>query len=92
MNTKTLLIGVASGLIAGAVIGILFAPHKGRVTRRKIRNQSEDYTEVVKDKVNEFVESISGKFEHITKDISDYTDSIKEKFGDLRKAKKATMN
>jgi len=92
MKTKNLLIGIASGLIAGAVLGILFAPHKGRVTRRKIRNQSEDYTEAVKEKLNDFVEAISGKIEHVSKDISEYTDSIKEKIGDLRKAKKATMN
>ena len=92
MNTKSLLIGVASGLVAGAVIGILFAPHKGRITRRKIKNQSEDYAETVKDKFNEFIEGVSGKFETITKDISGYTDSIKEKIGDIKKAKKATMN
>jgi len=92
MKTKNLLIGIASGLITGAVLGILFAPHKGRVTRRKIRNQSEDYTEAVKEKLNDFVEAISGKIEHVSKDISEYTDSIKEKIGDLRKAKKATMN
>ena len=92
MNTKKLLIGVASGLVAGAVIGILFAPHKGRVTRRKIKNQSEDYAEAVKDKFNEIIEGISGKFETISKDISEYTDSIKEKIGDHKKAKKATMN
>jgi len=92
MNTKNLLIGVASGLVAGAVIGILFAPHKGRVTRRKIKNQSEDYAEAVKDKFNEIVEGISGKFETISKDISEYTDSIKEKIGNHKKAKKAAMN
>jgi len=92
MSTKNLLIGVASGLVAGAVIGILFAPHKGKVTRRKIRNQSEDYAEAVKDKFNEFIDGVSGKFETISKDISEYTDTIKGKIGDIRKAKKATMN
>lgn len=92
MSTKNLLIGVASGFVAGAVIGILFAPHKGSVTRRKIRNQSEDYAEEVKDKFNEFIEVISDKYETISKDISEYTDTIKGKIADLRKAKKATMN
>jgi len=92
MSTKKLLIGVASGLVAGAVLGILFAPHKGRITRRKIKNQSEDYAEAVKDKFNEFIEGVSGKFETISKDISEYSDTIKGKIGDIRKAKKATMN
>ena len=92
MNTKKLLIGVVSGFITGVVIGMLFAPYKGNVLRRKIKNQSEDYSDVVKDKFNEFVDAISGKFKTITKDISDYTDSVKDKIGDLRKAKKATMN
>ena len=92
MNTKNLLIGVASGLVTGVVIGILFAPHKGKVTRRKIRNQTEDYSDAVKEKINDFVETISNKFETISKDISEYTDSIKGKIGDLKKARKATMN
>ena len=39
MNTKNLLIGICSGLVVGAAIGILFAPYKGKVTRRKIKNQ-----------------------------------------------------
>lgn len=92
MNTKKILIGVVSGLITGVVIGMLFAPYKGNVLRRKIKNQSEDYSDVVKDKFNEFVDAILGKFETITKDISEYTNSVKDKIGDLRKAKKATMN
>jgi gas vesicle protein len=92
MNTKNLLIGIASGFVTGVVIGILFAPHKGKVTRRKIRNQTEDYSDTVKEKINDFVGTISGKFETISKDISEYTDSIKGKIGDLKKARKATMN
>jgi len=92
MKTKDLLIGLGTGLIAGAVIGILFAPHKGKVTRRKIKNQTEDYTDAVREKFSDFVETITGKFESLSKEISDYTDSIKSKIGDLRKTKKVTMN
>jgi gas vesicle protein len=92
MNTKNLLIGIGTGLVAGAVIGILFAPHRGKVTRRKIKNQTEDYTDAVKEKFSDIVETITEKFETVSKEISDYTDSIKSKIGDLKKAKKATMN
>ena len=92
MNTKNLLIGIGTGLVAGAVIGILFAPHKGKITRRKIKNQTEDYTEAVKDTFSDIVETITEKFETVSKEITDYTDSIKNKISDFKKAKKATMN
>ncbi len=92
MKTKTMLIGIVSGLATGALLGILFAPYKGRVTRRKIINQSEDITDAIKDKANEFVDVIGKKFDVVIKDISQYTDSIKDKIGDIRKHKKATMN
>ena len=92
MKTKTMLIGVVSGLVTGAVLGILFAPYKGRVTRRKIINQSEDITDAIKDKANEFVDVIGKKFDTVIRDISGYTDTIKGKLGDVRKHRKATMN
>ena len=92
MKTKTMIIGVVSGLVTGAVLGILFAPYRGRVTRRKIMNQTEDLTDTVKDKITDFADVISNKFDTIIKDISEYTDSIKEKVVDIKKSKKATMN
>jgi gas vesicle protein len=88
MKTKTMLIGIVSGFAAGAILGILFAPYKGRVTRRKIINQGEDITDAIKDKANEFVDVIGKKFDVVVKDI--YT--IKDKIVDIRKHKKATMN
>ncbi|MDP4292048.1 MAG: YtxH domain-containing protein [Bacteroidota bacterium] len=92
MKTKTMLIGIFSGLITGAVIGILFAPNKGKVTRRKLIKQSDEYTDAIKEKINDLVEVMNGKFENVKKDISEYTESIKGKINDMRKAKKATMN
>ena len=74
MNTTKMFIGILSGLITGAVIGVLFAPHKGSNTRKRIMRQSDNYSDVVKEKVNEYAEVINDKFEKAKKDISDYTD------------------
>jgi len=65
MNTvDKLMIGVA----AGAILGILYAPDKGSVTRRKLSRMGND---------------LRDKFNDISETISDKIDSFKEDTGDL---------
>ncbi len=60
-----------AGVAAGAVLGILFAPDKGSVTRKKISKKGEDYAAAVKEKFNEFLDDISEKFEEVKEEVSD---------------------
>lgn len=63
MSTGKVLLGVLAGVAAGALIGILFAPAKGSETRRKISKKGDDFAETMKEKFNEFITSVSEKFE-----------------------------
>lgn len=63
MKTGKVILGVLVSFAAGATMGILFAPEKGARTRRKIMNKSEDYSEALKDRFEELVETISDKYE-----------------------------
>jgi len=77
MDTGKILLGVLAGLAAGAVLGILFAPDKGTVTRRKIASKSEDIKDGLKDKFNEFVDDVSEKYEKVKDEVSDFTEHFK---------------
>jgi gas vesicle protein len=71
MSSGKLLLGVLAGVAAGALLGILFAPEKGAVTRKKIAKHSEDYADSLKDKFNEFVDNLFKKFETVTDEAED---------------------
>jgi gas vesicle protein len=65
MSSGKVLLGVLTGLTAGALIGILFAPKKGSVTRKKIAGKGSDYADAVKEKFNEFLDGITKKYEDV---------------------------
>lgn len=63
MSSGKVLLGVLAGVAIGATLGILFAPDKGSVTRKKISDKSDDYADELNKKFNEFIESIKKQFE-----------------------------
>lgn len=79
MKSGKILLGILASVAAGALLGILLAPEKGTVTRKKISKKSEDYAEALKDKFNEFLDSITEKFEQVKEEVSDLTEKAKAK-------------
>ncbi|MES2330688.1 MAG: YtxH domain-containing protein [Bacteroidota bacterium] len=52
-DTKKILIAAAAGVAVGAIVGVLFAPGKGRETRKKIIDEGENLAETLKEKFAE---------------------------------------
>lgn len=90
MNTGKVLLGVLAGVAAGALVGILFAPAKGSRTRRRILRQGENYVDGLKEKFNEYADSISAKLEKASADVSKFAKKSKEKLEETEMDMKAS--
>ncbi len=74
MKSENVLLSVLAGAAAGALTGVLFAPHKGTVTRKKIARQSGALTDEVKEKINELLDDLLERFEKTKESVSEYAD------------------
>lgn len=74
-----MLLGLLTGFAVGAALGILFAPDKGSLTRNKIAQKGTDYTGAAGEKLNEFVEDVTNKFEAVKEEAARVVGNRKEK-------------
>lgn len=63
MNTGKVALGILAGVAVGAAIGVLFAPDKGSVTRKRIISKGDDAIDDVKSKLKDFFDEITEKFD-----------------------------
>jgi len=90
MSTGKVLLGVLAGAATGALLGVLFAPHKGSVTRKKISRTTENYADGLKEKFGEMVDSVTEKFEKVKEDVTEFAEQKMHKNGDAKKEVKTT--
>jgi gas vesicle protein len=68
-NNSKLLIALGAGLVVGGILGVLFAPNKGKDTRHKIADQGKKLVDKVKTKFNkekeELMTRVNGKVEEV---------------------------
>jgi gas vesicle protein len=69
MSSGKVLLGLLAGVAAGALLGVLFAPDKGWVTRKRIIKKSDDFVDGLTEKFNEFVDNISEKLENAEESV-----------------------
>lgn len=78
MDTGKVVLGALAGLATGAILGILFAPEKGTETRKKIATKGKDSLEDLKNKYNDFIDSLSSKLDDVKSEGKKYISEGKE--------------
>ena len=84
MSTGKVVLGTVAGVAVGAVLGVLFAPEKGSVTRQQIADKGNEYADELKSKYREFADSIAEKFESTKEDLNELADNAKAKYIDVK--------
>ena len=92
MSTGKVLLGVLAGVATGAVLGILFAPEKGTETRKKISKKGEDYADGLKDKFNEFIETVSENFNSVKGQAENLADAGKSRLQEANRDVKGVVS
>lgn len=65
MTTAKAVLGVLAGMAAGAALGVLFAPEKGTVTRRRIVRKGEDLADYIEEITEAMEDRIEQKFDEL---------------------------
>jgi len=88
MNTGKVALGVLAGLATGAILGILFAPEKGSVTRKKIADKGKDSIDGLKTKYNTVIDNLSSRLEAVKQNGQSHVDEAYEYADNLKNSTK----
>jgi gas vesicle protein len=77
MSSGKVFLALLAGVAAGALLGVLFAPDKGSVTRKKISRKGEEYADNLTEKFNEFISGVTEKMDEVKEEVSDFTKKTK---------------
>ena len=85
MSTGKVILGTVAGLAIGGILGILFAPEKGSVTRQQIMDRGNDYADELKSKYNELADSIAEKLQSGKDFVEVLAENGKAEFDEIKK-------
>ena len=79
-NTSRVLVALVAGAAIGGILGLLFAPDKGSVTREKISDQAGDLANSVKERMAQGKDKLAGLKTDLEEQLDKVNQKLKEKF------------
>ncbi len=72
MNNKSkIIVGIAAGLAAGAILGVLFAPDRGAKTRKKLKKKGKQMSDDLKEIFDKGKEKLNDLKENLAKTVKE---------------------
>jgi len=78
-STGNTILALLTGAAIGAGIGILFAPEKGTVTRKKIKDTLDESKDDILEKINALVSDVKSKVEPMVRNLEDEVEELVSK-------------
>jgi gas vesicle protein len=72
MKSTNLVTGLLAGALVGAVAALLFAPHKGSLTRKIITRKGEEYADLLEEKVEDLLVAIDSQIKDVKKEVAGF--------------------
>ncbi len=71
MKSGKVVLGLLAGIATGALLGILFAPHSGAKTRKRLLAKGEGYADAMKDKFGEYIDTLKDGYQDMKDDAAE---------------------
>jgi gas vesicle protein len=84
MSAKKIMVGFSIGAVLGALLGIMYAPEKGSITRRRFSKTGYNYSEDLEEKFNNLIDEITEQFTTLVVEANSMAEDTKT---DKRNAK-----
>ena len=85
MSTGKAVLGTVAGLAVGGILGILFAPEKGSVTRKQLADKGNDCVNDLKSKYSDLADTLKEKFQAAKSEAKDLAENGLDKFEKVEK-------
>ena len=78
MSTGKVLLGIVASAVAGAALGLLFAPAKGEMTRKRIARKGSGYAEDAKEMFGEYIDVLTDEYKSVKEGAVDLANKVRE--------------
>lgn len=79
MSTGKAVLGTVAGLAVGGILGILFAPEKGSVTRKQLAEKGNDCMNDLKSKYSDLADTLKDSIQSAKSEAKEFAENGKEK-------------